>query len=252
MNIKENIIVIGIGGCSRSGKGLLASELINQYKKLSKTNYFSDICEVMNLDDYASYQKVMQNKVKTSLGNIYENWEFPGSLEWDSFYQNIKSKLKYMNSKLQKDNQNRNKKGILILEGFLIFSPVMRRPTDENEYLNLFDIFIFISLEKSIAKMRRMKTTRVPDDYYEEILWPEYIKNCSRYIDYFIYQINNKKNVLVINGNKQYDIKKTAVCILKWMNVINNDNLVDKNIYNDMFIAFDKQVNLIKGSLLSK
>jgi len=248
MNIKENIIVIGIGGCSRSGKTALANELINQYKKLSKTNYFSDICEVMNLDDYASYQKVIQNKVRTRLGNIYGNWEFPGSLEWDSFYQNIKAKLKNMNSKLQ----NRNKKGILILEGFLIFSPVMRRKTDEIEYLNLFDMFFFISLDKSIAKIRRMKTTRVPDDYYEDILWPEYIKNCSKYIDYFIYQKNNNKNVLVINGSKQYDIKTMAICILKWMNVIDNNNLVDKNIYNDMLVSFDKQIDLIKGSLSSK
>ena len=100
--------------------------------------------------------------------------------------------------------------------------------------------------------MRRMKTTRVPDDYYEDILWPEYIKNCSKYIDYFIYQKNNKKNVLVINGNKQYDIKKTAVCILKWMNAINNDILVDINLYNDMFISFDKQIYLFKCSLSSK
>jgi len=153
-----------------------------------------------------------------------------------------------MNSKLQ----NRNKKGILILEGFLIFSPVMRRKTDEIEYLNLFDKFFFISLDKSIAKIRRMKTTRVPDDYYEDILWPEYIKNCSKYIDYFIYQKNNNKNVLVINGSKQYDIKTMAICILKWMNVIDNNNLVDKNIYNDMLVSFDKQIDLIKGSLSSK
>ena len=252
MNIKGNIIVIGIGGCSRSGKSLLSKEIINQYKKLDKTSYFSDICDVMDLDDYPSIQKIIQNKVKTRLGNIYDNWEFPGSLDWELFYQTIKTKLKDMNSKLQRDNQNRNKKGILILEGFLIFSPVMRIPTDENEYLNLFDIFIFISLDKSIAKMRRMTTTYVEDDYYEEILWPEYIKNCSRYIDYLIYQKINNKNVLIINGNKQYDIKKTAVCILKWMNMINNNNLVDINLYNDMFISFDKQIYLFKCSLSSK
>ena len=148
MNIKGNIIIIGIGGCSRSGKSLLSKEIINQYKKLDKTSYFSDICDVMDLDDYPSIQKIIQNKVKTRLGNIYDNWEFPGSLDWELFYQTIKTKLKDMNSKLQRDNQNRNKKGILILEGFLIFSPVMRRPTVENEYLNLFDIFIFISLDK--------------------------------------------------------------------------------------------------------
>ena len=64
MNLKGNIIVIGIGGCSRSGKSLLSKELINQYKYLAKTIYFSDICDVMDLDDYPCYQAIMQNKVK--------------------------------------------------------------------------------------------------------------------------------------------------------------------------------------------
>ena len=43
MNIKDNIIVIGVGGCSRSGKTLLVNELIDQYKKLSKVNNFNFI-----------------------------------------------------------------------------------------------------------------------------------------------------------------------------------------------------------------
>ena len=140
MNINENIIVIGVGGCSRSGKTLLVNELINQYKQLTKVNDFSDVYEVMHLDDYANYQKVMFSKVKTSLGNIYGNWEFPGSLDWDIFYQNIKIKLKNMNSKLQNNPQNKNKKGILILEGLLIFSPLLRKKNDEIEYLNNINI----------------------------------------------------------------------------------------------------------------
>ena len=125
--------MIGVGGCSRSGKTLLVNELIDQYKKLSKVNNFSDEYEVMHIDNYATYQKVMFSKVKTSLGNTYGNWEFPGSLDWDAFYQNIKIKLKNMNSKLQNNPENKNKKGILILEGFLIFSPLMRKQKDEIE-----------------------------------------------------------------------------------------------------------------------
>ena len=248
MNINENIIVIGVGGCSRSGKTLLVNELINQYKQLTKVNDFSDVYEVMHLDDYANYQKVMFSKVKTSLGNIYGNWEFPGSLDWDIFYQNIKIKLKNMNSKLQNDPQNKNKKGILILEGFLIFSPLLRKKNDEIEYLNIFDVLIFIALDKATAKMRRMKTTSVPDDYYEEILWPEYIKNCSKYIDYF----NQQKNNLIIDGNIEYDIKNLAVCILKWMNIIKDDKLINKEIYNDIFISYEQQIYLIEDSLSSK
>ena len=251
MNIKENVIVIGIGGCSRSGKTLLVNELYNQFKQSNKNTLFSDICEVMHLDDYASYQKVMANKFKTSLGNIYGNWEIPGSLEWDCFYQNIKAKLKNLNSKLKSDFNNKNKKGILIIEGFLIFSPLMYRKSDENEYLNIFDYLIFISLDKSIAKMRRMKTTRVPEDYYEEILWPEYIKNCSKYINYFIEQKNKNKNILVIDGNEQYNINKISICILKWINAINNDNQIDIILYNNLFTSFDSQMHLIEKSLSS-
>ena len=252
MNIKDNIIVIGVGGCSRSGKTLLVNELIDQYKKLSKVNNFSDVYEVMHLDNYATYQKVMFSKVKTSLGNTYGNWEFPGSLDWDAFYQNIKIKLKNMNSKLQNNPENKNKKGILILEGFLIFSPLMRKQKDEIEYLNIFNVFIFIALDKSIAKMRRMKTASVPDDYYEEILWPEYIKNCSKYIEYFNQQKNNNKNVLIIDGNKEYDIKCSATRLLKWMNIIDDDKIIKKEIFNDIFISYEEQIYLIEDSLSSK
>ena len=252
MNIKENIIVIGVGGCSRSGKTLLVNELINQYKSLVKANNFSNIYEVMHLDDYANYQKVMFSKVKTCLGNVYGNWEFPGSLDWDIFYQNIKIKLKNMNSKLKNDPQYKNKKGILIIEGFLIFSPLLRKKNDEIEYLNIFDVLIFIALDKATVKMRRMKTTSVPDDYYEEILWPEYIKNCSKYIDYFNQQKNNNKNVLIIDGNIEYDIKNLAVCILKWMNIIKDDKLINKEIYNEIFISYEQQIYLIEDSLSSK
>ena len=251
MNIKENIIVIGVGGCSRSGKTLLVNELISQYYKGNKANNFSDIIEEMHLDDYANYQKVMANKYKTNLGNIYGNWEFSGSLDWDNFYQDIKEKIKNMNLKIQRDAKHKNRKGILILEGFLIFSPLISIQAYNNEYLNLFDILIFISLNKSIAKMRRMKTTSVPNDYYEEILWPEYIKNCSKYINYFINQKNQNKNVLVINGNKEYNIYKMAICILNWLKIINTENIVDKNIYNELFMPFDKQISLIEQSLSS-
>jgi hypothetical protein len=127
----------------------------------------------------------------------------------------------------------------------------MRKKQDEYDYLNIFDVLIFISLDKSIAKMRRMKTTSVPDDYYEEILWPEYIKNCSKYIEYFNQQKNNKKNVLIIDGNKEYNIKNLAICILKWMNIINNDKLIDKEMHNDLFISYNEQIFLIEDSLSS-
>lgn len=253
MSFNSNIIIVGIAGCSRSGKTVLVKELINQYSSINKQNsFFCDIYDVIHLDTYANYNKVMKSQFKTSRGNIYPNWEFTGSLDWDIFYRDIQNKIKEMNSKI-KNSQNFNKKGILFIEGFLLFSPLLSNNMEENIYLNLFDYYIFISLDKNIAKERRMKTTTVPNDYYEEILWPEYIKNCSKYIDFFNFQkFKNNKNVLVIDGNKEYILRNLALCIFKWMNLLGNNYYVDNNVYNDIFVPFDNQINLIKKSLSSR
>ena len=39
-----------------------------------------------------------------------------------------------------------------------------------------------------------------------------------------------------------------ALSILKWIGVFNdnNNNLIDYKVYNDMFVSFDKQIDLIK------
>ena len=249
MSLNSKVIIVGAAGCSRSGKSVLVKELINQYNAINKQNsLFSDIYDVIQLDDFANSYKVMKNKFKTSLGNVYGNWEFSGSLDWDNFYQDIKSKIKKINIKIK----NSSKKGILFIEGFLLFSPLMINSLDNNNYLNLFDYYIFISLDKKLAKLRRMKTTTVPDDYYEEILWPEYIKNCSSYIEFLSFQkFKNNKNVLIIDGNKQYNPKDMALCILKWINVFKNNSFVNPEIDKSLFTSFEQQIKLIKKSLSS-
>ena len=73
---------------------------------------------------------------------------------------------------MENNNFGIDKKGILIIEGFLLFSPEMEKNNEENIYLNIFDQYIYICLDKIIAKERRMKTTKVANDYYDEILWP--------------------------------------------------------------------------------
>ena len=150
MNINSNIIIVGIAGCSRSGKTVLVDHLINQYKNIIKYNnssLFTDIYDVIQLDSYANYNKVMKNKFKTSKGNIYGNWEFIGSIDWDIFYNNILAKIQSLNKKI-KNSASLNKKGILFIEGFLLFSPLMSNKKNEINYLKLFDYYIYICLEK--------------------------------------------------------------------------------------------------------
>ena len=246
MNSHPNVIIIGIGGCSRSGKTLLTKELINQYINLiDKNSEFIDIYSSVHLDRFFNRTKIHKNRVRTNYGKSYGNWEFPGALDWDYFYADIQAKIKEISNKI-KYSSSPNKKGILFIEGFLLFSPCMSNPNYEIDYLNLFDYYIYICLDKKIAKERRMKTTRVPEDYYEFILWPEHIKYCSKYVNFFKNQKNNNKNILIIDGNKEYNPVVIAICILKWVNAIKNIDIKYNEIYNCLFTSFDNQFNLIE------
>ena len=208
--INKNVVVIGIGGCSRCGKTKLTKELIKQYNNIIKSNsQFCNTCSSLHLDKYFNIAKISQNLIKTSKGHTYRNWEFPGALKWDDFYLKIKETIKEMS-----DNSSQNKKGLLIIEE------------------------------------RRMKTTKVANDYYDEILWPEHIKYCNSYLDFFKYLKENNKNILIIDGNKQYEITQMALSILKWINVsdsffsCSDDKYED--IYSNIFTDFDTQIKLLE------
>ena len=244
INKNENIIIIGICGCSRCGKTKLTKELIQQYINLNQLNINTYIhCSSIHLDKYFNREKISKNLIKTSKGHTYRNWEFPGALDWDDFLIAINKQIKEMS-----ENIKDNKKGILIIEGYLLFSPEFEKYKEEvNNYLNIFDYYIYIYLDKAIAKERRMKTTKVGNDYYDEILWPEHIKYCTKYIQFFKYLKENNKNILIIDGNKLYGIKDMALCILKWINIIEkleNDEL--NKLYNNLFTDFNIQMNLLE------
>ena len=244
INKNENIIIIGICGCSRCGKTKLTKELIQQYINLNQLNINTYIhCSSIHLDKYFNREKISKNLIKTSKGHTYRNWEFPGALDWDDFLITINKQIKEMS-----ENIKDNKKGILIIEGYLLFSPEFEKYKEEvNNYLNIFDYYIYICLDKAIAKERRMKTTKVGNDYYDEILWPEHIKYCTKYIQFFKYLKENNKSILIIDGNKLYGIKDMALCILKWINIIEkleNDEL--NKLYNNLFTDFNIQMNLLE------
>ena len=187
--------------------------------------------------------KIQKNRKKTKFGNSYGNWEFPGALDWDEFYLDINKKIKELSEKIKKSSYP-NKKGVLFIEGFLLFSPCMTNKNDELNYLNLFDYFIYICLKKTTAKIRRMRTTIVPDDYYEDVLWPEHIKYCSQYINFFRKKKEENKNILIIDGNKEYSPKEVAICILKWIGAFQKSDINNIDIYNNLFSSFNIQFNL--------
>ena len=65
-------------------------------------------------------------------------------------------------------------------------------------------------------------------------------------INFFKNKKNNNKNILIIDGNKEYSPTIVAICILKWIDVIKNLDIKYHEIYNCLFTSFDKQISLLE------
>ena len=133
---------IGICGATRSGKTTLAKSIV-QYLN-------SDEKHIIHLDDFFSLELLYENK---------NNWEIPEVISWPDLIEdmeNIKYKIKYGN------------KIYCLTEGFLLF----KQPLFYN-----FHKSIFIYITKEEAKKRRMETKPVTEEYFETLVWPNFLKN---------------------------------------------------------------------------
>ena len=81
----------------------------------------------------------------------------------------------------------------MFIEGFLIFADPIQK-TLVNNRINFFDLQIFLTTaDKEILFKRRRKrevakNEELPEDYYEQVLWPEYLENHSFILDNIIPQ----------------------------------------------------------------
>ena len=160
---------IGVCGATRSGKTTLCKNIIKYLN--------SDEKHIIHLDDFFSLELLYEHK---------NNWEIPEVIEWGYLIEDIEN-LKY--------TINYNKQKFVLIEGFLLFKqPLCYK----------FNKSIFIWISKEEAKKRRMETKPVPDDYYENLVWPNYLQN-----NYHLAQmkINREKmlgkDILVLDSTKE-------------------------------------------------
>ena len=134
--------LIGVCGATRSGKTTLCNSIIKYLK--------SDEKHLIHLDNYFSLELLYEHK---------NNWEIPEVISWEDLIEDIE-KPKYI--------INYMKKKFILVEGFLLFKqPLFYK----------FDKSIFIWISKEEAKKRRMETKPVPEEYYEDLVWPNFLRN---------------------------------------------------------------------------
>jgi len=134
--------LIGVCGATRSGKTTLCNSIIKYLK--------SDEKHLIHLDNYFSLELLYDHN---------NNWEIPEVISWDDLIEDIE-KPKYI--------INYMKKKFILVEGFLLFKQPLCYKFDKS-------IFIYISKEE--AKKRRMETKPVPEEYYEDLVWPNFLRN---------------------------------------------------------------------------
>ena len=165
----NKIIYVGICGATRSGKTTLS-------KRLAKL--FSDNeNKLIHLDKYFS---------KELVAKYNRNWEIPEVLKWDEVLKDVNDNqrtIRYQN------------KLFIIAEGFLLF----KEPLFHN-----FDKSIFIWISKEECKKRRMATKPKTEEYFEKLLWANYIKS-----NYHSARFNKNKelklggDILVLDSTKE-------------------------------------------------
>ncbi len=154
-NEKKKLIVIGIGGISRSGKSTLRKTLKN---KLNPTAIF-------HIDEYIiSPIKKWDNKIQSEI----MDWEDPKCLDLDKFYRDFKnSKEKILNNS---KSDYTGETEYIIAEGFLLYF--------RKDITDLIDIKFSFNIDKELCRERRRNTKDFPSDhYFDEYIWKGYHQN---------------------------------------------------------------------------
>ncbi|ETO29874.1 hypothetical protein RFI_07247 [Reticulomyxa filosa] len=142
---KSTVIVIGISGATRSGKGTLARNLV--------TYIGEEHCLCICQDKFFDVEKIY--------AKLDGNWEIPEALKPEEFLKQISKMI---------DSQKAKKSGkkYVIIEGFLAFT--------DSRICNLLDVMFWLDINKEVCYQRRMTTKRVPHDYFEQYLWPGHLQ----------------------------------------------------------------------------
>ncbi|WP_436515362.1 uridine kinase family protein [Ekhidna sp. To15] len=134
--------IIGIGGCSRSGKSSLACRIKEQ---LSSKQVL-----LLDMDDYvfpASQIPKIQDRT---------DWERPESVDYYRLCQAIE--------------ENGSAYDVIVVEGILVFA--------NQQLLSLFDTTVWIQVSKETFLDRRRKETRWGDepDWFLEHVWKSHLQ----------------------------------------------------------------------------
>jgi len=168
----SSILVVGISGASGSGKTACVKELAKTYPCVG----------VVHGDSFFR----TRNCPTVEWG--FKNMEIPEGIDWTKLLEAVLKKKEEM--------VLRATKGVLLVEGFLLFAC-------PPELLELFDKFIFLTVSHDISYVRRRdrkrrKNLEIFEAYFEKYVWPCHLDYKAAHVDPVL--AKHSSNSLVIDA----------------------------------------------------
>ncbi|KAL5004128.1 hypothetical protein ScPMuIL_017584 [Solemya velum] len=170
MNVLTQVLVIGVGGTTNSGKSTLTKRLttaIAGSSSMCQDNYFLDPGDER------------LNKLRIPELDCW-NWDKIAALDMEKMVADIQTKI------------DEHSCSVLFVEGFLIF--------DYEPMLSFFSKKYFLTLTQEECRRRRSLRVYNPADgpqYFDKVVWPEYIN--------VLEQVKLQPDVNFLDGTKDQD-----------------------------------------------
>ncbi|KAJ4459410.1 putative nicotinamide/nicotinate riboside kinase [Paratrimastix pyriformis] len=148
------VVVIGIDGATRSGKSTLACLLGHLLP-----------ATVIRGDRFWVPRKPIVHS-RRNPGDCFQNWEVPEAVDWESFH------LAFLQAVKDLEHSPGTDIVYLVVESFLLFESAIFRQACQKK--------IVLAIPRAVCHDRRMSTTRVSPDYFDEVLWPSYLLHASK------------------------------------------------------------------------
>jgi len=145
------VVVVGVGGPSRSGKSTLAKALAKAYKERGI------VVSVVRQDQF----NVCAGMYHLPGGGTEAMYETPCSLKWDQLAEALTKAIESVKSKPGAPP------GLVIVEGFLLYWVA--------ELNRVFDVRLFLRASRDEVLRRRQAATKLHPSFLEHVFWPSHL-----------------------------------------------------------------------------
>ncbi|ESO88116.1 hypothetical protein LOTGIDRAFT_234689 [Lottia gigantea] len=169
MSEDNNYVIIGISGCTNSGKTTMTDRLLKLFPSASQ------MCQ----DTY--FLEPGDERLEFVPEVNHSNWEKLSALDMDRMVRDVKQWIK------DSKHSNSHQIPILFIEGFTIFNHSPLKDLCNKKY--------FFTMDFETCQERRSGRNYIPADpegYFEKIVWPMYFSNKS--------ELNHYKDIVYLNG----------------------------------------------------